>query len=91
MHPLNRKIQRDLLRLRGQSLAIALIVASGVGVLVMSLAAMQALTDTAAAYYERYQFADVFADATRAPRKVLREIEALPGVRIAEGRIVKYA
>ncbi len=91
MHPLNRKIQRDLVRLRGQSLAIALIVASGVGVLVMSLAAMQAMTDTAAAYYERYQFADIFGNATRAPLQVLREIEALPGVRIAEGRIVKYA
>ena len=44
MHPLNKKVLRDLKRLWAQSLAIALIVASGVGVLVMSLAAMQAIT-----------------------------------------------
>ena len=43
MRPLNRKLVRDLIRLRGQALAIALIVASGTAVLVMSLTAMQAL------------------------------------------------
>lgn len=91
MHPLNRKILRDLQRLRGQVFAIVLIVASGVGVLVMSLAAMQALTDTAEAYYERYQFADVFAVAKRAPKHLVAEIEAIDGVRTVEPRIVQYA
>ncbi len=91
MHPLNRKLLRDLWRLRGQALAIAMIVASGVGVLVMSLAAMQALTDTAQAYYERYQFADIFAATKRAPLRVARELEDIEGVRTVEPRIVQYA
>ena len=33
LHPLDRKLVRDLWRLRGQALAIALIIASGVAVL----------------------------------------------------------
>ena len=91
MHPLNRKIFRDLRRLRGQAFAIAMIVASGVGVLVMSLSAMQALTDTTQAYYERYQFADVFAVTKRTPMHVVRELEGIDGVRTIEPRIVQYA
>lgn len=91
MHPLNRKILRDLVRLRGQVAAIGAIVASGVGMLVMSLAAMQSLTDTSQAYYERYQFADVFAVARRAPLRILRDLEAIDGIRLVEARIVKYA
>jgi putative ABC transport system permease protein len=91
MHPLNRKIFRDLKRLRGQAFAIAMIVASGIGVLVMSLSAMQALTDTTQAYYERYQFADVFAVTKRTPMHVVRELEGIDGVRTIEPRIVQYA
>ena len=91
VQPLNKKVLRDLRRLRGQALAIALIIASGVGVLVMSLSAMQAITDTAQAYYERYRFADVFVSAKRAPLQLAREIEALDGVQSVEARIVRYA
>lgn len=91
MRPLNRKILRDLWRLRGQALAIALIVASGVAVLVMSLSAMQALTATADAYYERYRFADVFVNAKRVPSVIARKIEAIDGVQTVEPRINKFA
>ena len=55
---LDRKLLRDLWRLRGQVLAIGLVIASGVGLLVMSLTSLEALRDTSAAYYERYRFAD---------------------------------
>lgn len=91
MHPLDHKLLRDLWRLRVQALAVALIVASGVAVLVMSLAAIEALEDTAARYYERQRFADVFASARRVPEAVAREIAALPGVRAVESRIRQFA
>ena len=42
-HPLTRKLYRDLWRLRGQVLAIALVIASGVSVVVSSLTAVEAL------------------------------------------------
>ncbi len=91
MLALNRKLVRDLWRLRGQVLAIALVIASGVAVLVMSLSSTEALSDTAAAYYERYHFADVFAGVKRAPSKLADRIAAIPGVQLAETRIVKLA
>lgn len=86
---LYRKLLRDLWTLRGQVLAIALVLGSGLAVLIMSLGAMDALRETRAAFYERTRFADVFATATRAPLGVARDIAALPGVRAAEARVVR--
>jgi len=91
LHPLNRKLWRDLLRLRGQVLAIGLIIASGVALLVMSLAAAQSLLNSTDAYYERYRFAEVFARVKRAPIGVARQIAKIPGVQLVEPRIVEQA
>ena len=91
MNALNRKLLRDLWRLRGQVLAIAMVVASGVAVLVMSLATLNSLQETAATYYERYRFADVFASVTRAPEHLAARIADIPGVQHVETRISKLA
>ena len=91
MNTLNRKLLRDLWRLRGQVLAIAMVVASGVAVLVMSLATLNSLQETAATYYERYRFADIFAGVTRAPEQLAKRVAAIPGVQHAETRISKLA
>jgi putative ABC transport system permease protein len=91
MHPLNRKLTRDLLRLRGQALAIALIIASGIALLVMSLASAQSLLNSAHAYYERYHFADVFATVKRAPAGLVEQISRIPGVQRVDTRIVEQA
>ena len=91
LHPLDRKLMRDLWRLRGRVLAIGAVIASGVGVLVMSLAALDSLHETMRAYYERYRFAHVFAHVERAPLSLLAELRALPGVQFAEPRVVRSA
>ncbi|MCU7802193.1 MAG: ABC transporter permease [Candidatus Thiodiazotropha sp. (ex Lucinoma borealis)] len=91
MRALNIKLIRNLWKLRGQVLAIAVVIASGVAVLVMSLSALQALHDTAAAYYERQRFADVFTNVKRAPRRLVERISAIPGVRSVEVRIKQLA
>jgi putative ABC transport system permease protein len=91
MRPLTVKLVRDLWRLRGQAIAVAAIVASGVAVLSSSLAVIEALTETASAYYERHRFGDVFASATRAPRTLVARIEAIPGVHAVEPRVVELA
>jgi putative ABC transport system permease protein len=91
MHPLDRKLLRDLWRLRGQVLAIGLVMASGVGLLVMSLTSIEALRGTADAYYERYRFADVFAQVKRAPEHLVERIEAIEGVQSVETRVVHSA
>ena len=88
---LNRKLLRDLVRIWPQVLAIALVLSCGIMVLVLANGTQAALTQTQAAYYDRYRFADVFSSATRAPRAMMREIEAVPGIARAEARIVTEA
>ena len=91
MRVLDRKLMRDLWRLRGQVLAIAFVIASGVAVLVMSFSAIEALESTGDAYYERYRFAEVFAGVERAPEKLAKRIASVPGVQNVETRIVEFA
>jgi putative ABC transport system permease protein len=91
MRALHRKLARDLWRLRGQVLAIALVMASGVAVLVMSLTTVESLEETAIAYYERYRFGDVFARVERAPEHLAARLRAIPGVQAVETRIVRTA
>jgi putative ABC transport system permease protein len=91
LHPLDRKLVRDLWRLRGQALAIALIIASGVAVLCSSLSVVQALEETADAFYDRHRFAHVFAAATRAPLQLVARIREIPGVQAVEARVVEFA
>ena len=91
LRALDRKLLRDLRRIRGQVLAIALVMACGVALLVMSLTAIEALENTAAAYYERYRFAHVFARVKRAPEHLAARIRHIPGVHVVETRIVHPA
>lgn len=91
MRALDRKLVRDLLRIWAQSLAIALVLACGIMVLVMSDGTLRSLSETRSAYYDRNRFADVFAQATRAPQSLLPQIAGLDGVAQAEARIVEPA
>ena len=88
---LDRKLFRDMRRIRGQVVAIALVVASGVALMIMSLGTHASLRSTAEAYYDRYHFADVFAGLTRAPGRISDLIAEIPGVQRVETRIVRYA
>lgn len=87
MTALDRKLLRDLWRVRGQALSIGLVVACGVAMLVMMSGLVVSLEETRDAYYERYRFADLFAPVKRAPRDLLRRLESVPGVAIAVGRV----
>lgn len=85
---LERKLWRDLSHMKGQGVAIAVLLASAVAVFVGSVCTYRSLEQGQARYYERYRFADVFASATRAPEGLLDRIAALPGVAEAEARVV---
>ena len=88
---LDRKLFRDLWRMRGQALAIALVAAAGVAIYVMMLGNFTSLRETRLAYYERYNMADMFASAKRAPEDLVHDIAQLPGVRRVETRIAGAA
>src|SRR5713101_10180808 len=91
MSVLDIKLLRDFRRMWAQSLAIALVVAGGVAALVLAVGSLNSLQETRIAYYERNQFADIFASVRRAPRSLLRQIAEIPGVAGVDGRIAKLA
>jgi putative ABC transport system permease protein len=85
---LTRKLIRDLLHMRGQVIAISLVVACGVAVFVTSRTAYDSLLISQATYYADYRFADVFASLKRAPEALAARIAAIPGVATVRTRIV---
>lgn len=84
---LDRKLLRDLWRIKGQATAIVFVIAAGIALFVMSSGMMRSLDETMQTYYERHRFADLYAPAKRAPNLLLADIRALAGVAAAEGRI----
>lgn len=91
MRTLDRKLMRDLWRLRGQALAIALVVASGVATHVVSYSVIDSLQLTRGDFYIASRFGDVFATLKRAPEAVADELRVIPGVRYLETRVVSRA
>lgn len=91
MSSLDRKLWRDLWGMKGQALAIAMVIASGVATFVMSLSTMHSLRLTQEVFYRDYRFADVFASLKRAPESLRESIQAIPGVQQVETRIMAAA
>jgi putative ABC transport system permease protein len=89
MRTLDIKLFRDLKRLWAQALAIALVVAGGVAALVAMVGTIRSLEETRDAYYDRYQFADVFVQVKRAPKQLIDQIADIPGVAAVDARIVR--
>ncbi len=91
LRALTRKLWRDLLRMRGQALAIALVVGGGVATIVMSWSALDSLQVTRDAFFESSRFADVFSSLVRAPVTLTERIEDLERVAAAETRVAEMA
>lgn len=89
MTALDRKLIRDLLHLRGQVIAIVLIVACGIASMVTMLSAYDSLKLTQQTYYDQYRFADVFVQLKRAPEHLRDRIQAIPGVQQVQTRVVR--
>jgi putative ABC transport system permease protein len=85
---LDKKLLRDLARMKGQVLTIALVVACGVAALVAALSTYDSLRLSQQTYYEQSHFADVFASLKRAPAALQPKLAAIPGVAEVELRIV---
>ncbi|HSD89146.1 MAG TPA: FtsX-like permease family protein [Kofleriaceae bacterium] len=89
MSALDRKLGRDLWRLKGQVATIGLVLACGIMAMIMLRSTWQSLIAARDVYYEQYRFADVFARLERAPEGVSARLEAIPGVALVHTRIVK--
>ncbi|MFD2367298.1 FtsX-like permease family protein [Pseudoduganella sp. GCM10020061] len=87
MKALDRKLLRDLWHMRTQALAIALVLACGVGTFIMFLSTLQALRVTQQAYYQENRFADLFATLKRAPESLAVRIRDIDGVASVQTRV----
>lgn len=84
---LRRKLFRDLLHMRGQAIAIALVVAAAVASYVTMRGAYESLLVTQRVYYSAYRFADVFASLERAPEPVAGRLREIDGVAAIQTRV----
>jgi len=80
MSLLDRKLLRDLKALKSQAIAVALVMACGLAMMIMTRSLILSLATTRDSYYERFRFAEVFARLKRAPNSVREELAAIPGV-----------
>ena len=88
MATLRKKVLRDLWALRGQALAIAAVIGSGVATYVMSLSTLGSLHLTREEFYAGQRFADLFVALERAPDSIGARLAALPGVDRVETRVL---
>ena len=87
MHPLDLKLLRDLGTMKGQVIAVALVMACGLAVMVMALSLVVSLEGTRDSYYRAQRFAEVFAELKRAPTSLRARLAELPGIASVDTRV----
>jgi putative ABC transport system permease protein len=87
MTPLNTKLRRELVQLRGPVLAASLVIATGIVAFLSMRGAYLSLEAGRASYFERARFADVVASTARTPDTLITRALAIPGVEAVEPRV----
>lgn len=85
---LDLKLRRDLIGLKSQALAVALVMGCGLTMMIMTRSLILTLETTRDQYYRDYRFADIFARLERAPDAVADDLAAIPGVAAVQTSIV---
>ncbi|HVV47790.1 MAG TPA: ABC transporter permease, partial [Bryobacteraceae bacterium] len=88
MSSLHRKLLRDLIHLRGQIVAITLVLMCGIATYVCMRSAFVSLEEARSSYYSGQRFGDIFAHIKRAPEGLAMSLAALPGVAAVQTRVV---
>ena len=84
---LDRKLWRDLRRMKGQAVAVALVMACGLAMMIMARSLIHSLESTRREYYQAHRFADVFAHLKRAPHYLAQRVAEIPGVAAVQSGI----
>ena len=87
MRIIHRKLLRDLISLKGQVTAIAVVLAAGVMTLIIAVTTLDAISLTQDRFYGDYRFADVFVELKRAPEGLAERLREIPGVDHVETRV----
>ena len=87
LHPLDRKLFRDMGKMKGQMIAVGVVMACGLAMMIMARSLILSLESTRDRYYTEHRFADVFCDLKRAPNALRPRLAEIPGVAAVETRV----
>jgi putative ABC transport system permease protein len=87
LSPLDLKLMRDMGKMKGQMIAVAIVMACGLAMMIMSRSLILSLESTKDEYYTKNRFADVFSDLKRAPNALRARLAEIPGVAAVETRV----
>ncbi len=83
------KLRRDILSLRWQFLAVAVVIALGVAIFIGSYGSYQNLRYSYDRTYNELRMADLWFETAGAPAAAAGDVKAVEGVAAAEGRLVE--
>lgn len=91
MKALDRKLLRDLRRLKAQVASIAAVVACGVASVIAMRSTLDSILRARDDYYASSRFPHIFASLERAPEPLARQLMAVRGVAVVETRVTAGA
>lgn len=89
MRALDKKLWRTIRSTKGQFIAVVAVVMLGLSVYISMTTAYYNLERTQQEFYQENSFADYYIHVVNAPQEIIKQIEAVPGVTKATGRIQK--
>ncbi|MBN8606080.1 MAG: FtsX-like permease family protein [Caulobacterales bacterium] len=87
MRALDKKLFRDVWRMRLHAAGVALVLGCGLSVLVMAVGMRGSMERTRAVYYVERHMADLAVSLVRAPERIARQLAEAPGVQAVEARV----
>ncbi|MBS0383899.1 MAG: ABC transporter permease [Proteobacteria bacterium] len=91
MRALNRKLWRDVWRMRLHAAGVALVLGCGLSVFVMAVGMRESLERTRASYYALNRMANLGVSLVRAPNRLEQDLADIPGVEAVETRVAALA
>lgn len=91
MQALDKKLWRDIWRMRLHAAGVALVLACGLSIFIMAVGMRGSMERTRARYYAERHMADLAVSLVRAPDYVARQLLEAPGVQSIETRIAGQA
>ncbi len=91
LSPLDLKLLRDIGKMKGQMVAVSVVMACGLAMMSMSRSLILSLESTRDAYYTRHRFGDVFCDVKRAPNSLRERLAEIADVAAVDTRVTGSA
>src|SRR3954470_9371001 len=89
--PLDLKLFRDIGKMKGQMVAVSIVMACGLAMMIMARSLILSLESTRDAYYTEHRFADVFCDVKRAPHALRPRLARVEGAATFKTRVTGSA